>query len=137
MRGGLQRHHCRRQQVRPRAAIELVVVGNDVVADLHAFIADEHRGAGNQLADVVLVLVAERAAEDFVLAGLLLGHYFPGGFAPADPPTRSLAGAPCPAPFAWLARSRSLAVIVALLSAALGRTLTTLRPPREDVVNDT
>src|SRR5262245_36389971 len=33
----------------------------------------------------------------------------PGGFAPPVPPTRSLAGTPeCPAPFAWLARSRSL-----------------------------
>src|SRR5919206_157633 len=28
----------------------------------------------------------------------------PGGFAPPDPPTRSLAGAPGPAPRAWLTR---------------------------------
>src|SRR5262245_11138282 len=33
----------------------------------------------------------------------------PGGFAPPDPPARSLAGAPGPAPFAWLASLRSLA----------------------------
>src|SRR4051794_12709033 len=35
--------------------------------------------------------------------------YLPGGFAPPDPPARSLAGTPYPAPFAWLASLRSLA----------------------------
>ncbi len=48
--------------------IEPVVVGDDVVADLDAFIADEDRGAGNELADVVLIFVAERTAQDLVFA---------------------------------------------------------------------
>ena len=52
------------------ARLELVVVGDDVVADLDALVADEHSRARNQLADVVLVLVAERAAEDLAVAGL-------------------------------------------------------------------
>jgi hypothetical protein len=50
--------------------VEAGVVGDDVVADLDALVADEHRRSGNQLPDVVLVLVTERAAEDFVFAGL-------------------------------------------------------------------
>ncbi len=58
----------------PRAPIELVVVRDDVVADLDALIADEDGRSGNQLADVVLVLVAERAPQHLVLAGLLGGH---------------------------------------------------------------
>src|SRR5918992_4579868 len=46
-------------------------------------------------------------ADDVVVAL----HFVPGGFAPPDPPTRSLAGTPkIPAPFAWLTRcARSLA----------------------------
>ena len=49
--------------------LEAVVVGDDVVADLDALIADEHGRARNQLADVVLVLVAERTAQDLAVAG--------------------------------------------------------------------
>src|SRR5262249_25097554 len=57
-----------RRQRRPRAPVlEPVVVGNDVVADLDALIADEDRGPGNELPDVVLILVAEGATEDFRL----------------------------------------------------------------------
>src|SRR4029077_7752670 len=38
----------------------------------------------------------------------------PGGFAPPDPPARSLAGAPRPPPFAWLTRcTRSLVTVAA------------------------
>ena len=48
--------------------IEPVVVGDDVVADLNALVADEDRWARNELADVVLILVAERAPQDFVFA---------------------------------------------------------------------
>src|SRR5689334_15626988 len=62
----------RHRQRGARTAIEFVVVRDDVVADLDAFIADEYRRSRNELADVVLVLVTERAAKDFVLAGLLL-----------------------------------------------------------------
>src|SRR4029077_11379015 len=36
---------------------------NDVPAQLDAFIADEHRGPGNELAYLVLALAAERAIE--------------------------------------------------------------------------
>jgi hypothetical protein len=43
--------------------VEAVVVGDDVVADLNALVADEHRRSGNQLPDVILVLVTEQAAE--------------------------------------------------------------------------
>ncbi len=50
---------------RDAAVLEAVVVGDDVVADLDALVADEDRRSGNQLPDVVLILVAERAAQDF------------------------------------------------------------------------
>jgi hypothetical protein len=53
------------------AILEPVVVGDDVVADLDALVADEYRRSGNQLANVVLILVAERAAKDLGLAVLL------------------------------------------------------------------
>src|SRR6185437_8043205 len=39
-------------------------LADDVVAQLHAFIADEHAGARDQLADFVLALAAERAVKD-------------------------------------------------------------------------
>ena len=51
------------------ASFELVVVRDDVVADLDALIADEHGRARDQLANVVLVLVTERAAENLAVAG--------------------------------------------------------------------
>ena len=38
-------------------------------------------------------------------------RFSPGGFAPPDPRARSLAGAPCPAPLAWLTRCRSFAFL--------------------------
>ena len=63
------RHRQRRAGAAAR--LELVVVGDDVVADLDALVADEDRRARDQLADVVLILVAERAAEDFAVAGFL------------------------------------------------------------------
>ena len=63
----------RHGQGRARAVgpLEAVVVGDDVVADLDALVADEDRRTRDELADVVLVLVAERAPEHFVLAVLL------------------------------------------------------------------
>jgi hypothetical protein len=51
------------------ARLEPVVVGDDVVADFDALVADEDRRARNELADVVLVFIAERAAEDLAVAG--------------------------------------------------------------------
>ena len=41
----------------------LVLLADDVHAQLDAFIADEHGRAGDQLADLVLALAAERAVE--------------------------------------------------------------------------
>ena len=41
----------------------LRLLANDVHAQLDAFIADEHRRAGNQLPDLVLALAAERAVQ--------------------------------------------------------------------------
>jgi hypothetical protein len=45
-------------------------------------------------------------------------RFNPGGFAPPAPPTRSLAGAPGPAPLAWLTRVRSFAFASTLLCLA-------------------
>ena len=53
------------------AALDPAVVRDDVVADVDALVADEDRGARDQLADVVLVLVAERAAQDLGIPVLL------------------------------------------------------------------
>ena len=53
------------------AALHPAVVRDDVVADVDALVADEDGGPGDQLADVVLVLVAERATEDFAVPVLL------------------------------------------------------------------
>src|SRR5262249_43517606 len=61
-------------QGRPRAPVELVVVGNDVVADFDALVANEDGRSRDELADVVLILVAERAPQYFRLAGLFSRH---------------------------------------------------------------
>ena len=74
----------RQRRARAAARLEPVVVGDDVVADLDALVADEDRRARNQLADVVLVLVAERAAEDFAVAG-----FFDHGVEPCQLPAAS------------------------------------------------
>src|SRR4029078_6595492 len=62
----------RHRQRRPAAAarVELVVVRDDVVADFNALVADEDGRARNELAYVVLILVAERPAENLAVAGL-------------------------------------------------------------------
>src|SRR3954470_21765685 len=59
-----------RQRRAGAAVLEAVVVRDDVVADLNALVADEHRRARNQLPDVVLVLVAEGASQDLGFASL-------------------------------------------------------------------
>ena len=65
----------RRGQRRARAAaVEAVVVRDDVVADLDAFIADEDRRARDQLADVVLIFIAERAAKNLAAVPALFDH---------------------------------------------------------------
>src|SRR5262249_8944640 len=63
------------------SGLEAVVVRDDVVADLDAFIADEDGGPGDQLANVVLILVAEGAAQDFGIAVLL--YHIPSPRSPA------------------------------------------------------
>ena len=42
--------------------LESIVVRNDLIADFHALIANEHRRPGDELAHVALILVAERTA---------------------------------------------------------------------------
>src|SRR5579872_97677 len=64
----------------PAARLELVVVRDDVVADLDALVADEDGRTGDQFADVVLVLVTERAAENLAFA-VLFHHVGLGPFA--------------------------------------------------------
>src|SRR6185436_14578932 len=66
-----------RQAAPVLAALRAAIVRDDVVADVDALVADEDGRPGDQLADVVLVLVAERAAQDLPLgAGLLrCGHF--------------------------------------------------------------
>ena len=59
----------RRQRGAGAAVLEPVVVGDDVVADLDALVADEDGRSGDELADVVLVLVAERATQDLGFPG--------------------------------------------------------------------
>src|SRR5262249_39771180 len=56
------------------ARLEAVVVGDDVVADLHALVADKDRRARDEFADVVLVLITERATENLAFA-VLLNHW--------------------------------------------------------------
>src|SRR5574340_1360893 len=73
----------------PGAVFEAIVVGDDVVADLDALVADEHRRPGDQLPDVILVLVAERASEDLGFAVLL--HH--GRVPPTETPPRAGLGA--------------------------------------------
>jgi len=55
---------------RARASVlEAVVVCDDVVADFDAFITNEDRGPRDELTDIVLVLVAEGAAQDLGFPG--------------------------------------------------------------------
>jgi hypothetical protein len=65
------------------AVLETIVVRNDVVADLDALIADEHRRPGDELPDVVLVLVAEGTPQDLGFSGFLNHALSPYPLAPA------------------------------------------------------
>src|SRR5260370_2066000 len=57
----------------------LVLLADDVLAQLNAFVANEHGRTGNQLAHLVLVLAAERAVERIlrIAAGALAHPCFP------------------------------------------------------------
>ena len=52
--------------VGPRRLAAGALLADDVVAELDALVADEHRRARDQLADLVLALAAERAVEELV-----------------------------------------------------------------------
>src|SRR3546814_5487566 len=68
------------QRAARRLGLLLEFLADDVVAKLHAFIADEHARARNQLAHLVLALPAKRAIQDLAaVAGTALsvfGHAF-------------------------------------------------------------
>jgi hypothetical protein len=53
----------------------LELLADDVVAQLDAFVADEHRGAGDQLADFVLALPAERAIQELAVVVTVAGIF--------------------------------------------------------------
>ena len=87
---------------RPGRPSRLPVVGDDVVADVDALVADEHRRARDELADVVLVLVAERAAKDLAVSRRPLGRH--------QRSRREITWSTMPYAFAWSAsmmKSRS------------------------------
>src|SRR5262249_13860324 len=74
---------------------------DDVVADLDALVADEDRRAGDELPDVVLVLVAEGAPQDFSFPGLFHHvNFSPSRWRPAcgsgRPARRCAGGSPYP-----------------------------------------
>ena len=52
-------------------------IADDVVAQLDALVADEHGRSGDQLADLVLALAAERAIQELLAARFLVSHYCP------------------------------------------------------------
>src|SRR3954452_2502608 len=54
--------------------LEHPVLGDDVEADVDALIADEHGRASDELLDLALALVAERAPQDFI-AAVFLRHF--------------------------------------------------------------
>src|SRR5713226_7310844 len=71
----------------------LVLLADDVHAQLDALIADEHGRTGNELADLVLALAAERAIERVLgIASADLAHpcspSTAPGLAPLMPPPR-------------------------------------------------
>src|SRR5271165_6591959 len=76
--------------VRPRRIGGGALLANDIVAELDALVADEHRRTGDKLPHLVLALAAEGAVKQFV-ARCLIGHSF-------------RLGGPFPASFAALRR---------------------------------
>ena len=59
-----------RQLLASLLGLFLEFLANDVVAQLDAFVADEHRGARNELAHFVLALAAEGAVEELAVVVL-------------------------------------------------------------------
>src|SRR5712691_1615222 len=64
----------------------LVLLADDVHAQLDALVADEHGRAGNELADLVLALAAERAIERVLGMSADLAHPCSPSTAPGGPP---------------------------------------------------
>ena len=62
---------CCRNEDALAAVLALRFLADDVVAQLDAFIADEHRWARNQLAHLMLALAAERTVEKLLAADLV------------------------------------------------------------------
>ena len=73
----------------------LELLTNDVVAQLHALVADEHGRSRNELANLVLALAAERAVQQlavFLLAPGVVSHSRPRRWRVGRPIFRSLHG---------------------------------------------
>ena len=84
----------RRHAVARLDEVRLVLLADDVHAQLDAFVADEHGRARDQLADLVLALAAERAVEGVLgVAGLAHGHSARMGRPGADAVSRAGAAA--------------------------------------------
>ena len=65
----------RRHPVARLHEVRLVLLADDIHAQLDAFVADEHGGPGDELPDLVLRLPAERAVKGVLrVAGLAHGH---------------------------------------------------------------
>src|SRR6266853_2045046 len=75
------------------ALVRGAFLADDVVAQLDALVADEHRRPGDQLPHLVLALAAEGAVEKFFAAGLF-GHVVSALRLPRPPP-RPVKSAPC------------------------------------------
>src|SRR5438552_2079283 len=74
------------------ALVRGALLADDVVAQLDALVADEHRRPGDQLPHLVLALAAEGAVEKFFAAGFF-GHG--SAFKPPPPLPRRARSAPC------------------------------------------
>src|SRR5690606_13671338 len=81
-----------RQRAARRLRLLLQLLADDVVAELDAFIADEHARAGDQLAHLVLALSAEGAVEDLVVAGTALPVFAHASFFQCRSPPRGRVG---------------------------------------------
>ena len=56
------------------------IIGNDVMAEHHAFIADEYVGTGHQTAHLILGFSAEAASVQPARGRIILGHCSPQAF---------------------------------------------------------
>src|SRR5712692_8993146 len=76
------------------AFVRGALLADDVVAQLDALVADEHRRPGDQLPHLVLALSAEGAVEEFFAAGLF-GHVVSAFKLPLPPQPRPVKSTPC------------------------------------------